>query len=155
MSRVTLLAEIGEFVASRLKDLKVYVDSKFSTLTIKGSQITSGTVDKSVLPQASTTSPGIVELSDSYEDRQDKAATASSVSRLVAVVSNVDSDKYYRHSQGLPSNVWTIEHNLNKYPSVTVTDSAKSVVEGQVKYIDSNNLKITFSASFSGYAELN
>jgi len=64
-------------------------------------------------------------------------------------------DKYYRHNQNLPSTVWTIEHNLNKYPSVTVIDSAGSQHEGEIDYIDQNNLTITFSAAFSGFADLN
>lgn len=64
-------------------------------------------------------------------------------------------DKYFRYDQSTPATTWEITHNLKKRPSVTVTDSAGSVVEGSVEYIDENNLKITFSAAFSGYAELN
>ncbi|HRY32123.1 MAG TPA: hypothetical protein P5531_04055 [Bacteroidales bacterium] len=65
------------------------------------------------------------------------------------------SDKYYRHTQALPAAVWTVTHNLGKRPSVTVTDTAGTQVEGQVDYVNSNTLTITFSAPFSGYAELN
>jgi hypothetical protein len=61
----------------------------------------------------------------------------------------------YIHTQSAPASTWTIAHNLNRYPSVTVVDSANSVVIGNVTYLDTNNLVVTFSAPFSGYAYLN
>jgi hypothetical protein len=64
-------------------------------------------------------------------------------------------DKNYRHIQGSSSAVWSINHNLDKYPSVTVKDSAGSTVIGEVQYIDEDNLTITFSGAFSGEAYLN
>lgn len=64
-------------------------------------------------------------------------------------------DKYIRFTQNIPSAVWEINHNMNKNPSVTVVDSAGTCVEGQVQYTDNNNLVITFSADFSGFADLN
>jgi hypothetical protein len=46
---------------------------------------------------------------------------------------------------------------MNKYPSVTIFDSTGdgSVVYGDVKYIDANNVQVTFSAAFAGEAHLN
>lgn len=64
-------------------------------------------------------------------------------------------DKTYVFTQGVPSSTWTIEHKLGKFPSVSVVDSAKRVVNGTVDYIDDNNLTVTFSAPFSGQAFLN
>jgi len=61
----------------------------------------------------------------------------------------------YFHDQGVPSQVWTVQHNLNKRPSVTVVDSAGSDVIGKISYINDNELTITFNASFSGSAYLN
>ena len=58
-------------------------------------------------------------------------------------------------TQGIPAAVWNIPHNLDKYPSVTVVDNSKEVVIGNVQYIDKDNITITFSAAFSGYAYLN
>lgn len=63
--------------------------------------------------------------------------------------------RYYRHTQGVPQVEWFIAHGLGRNPSVTVTDSAGTVVEGRVQYVDTNNIIVTFSAAFSGYAELN
>ena len=55
----------------------------------------------------------------------------------------------------VPSDTWTITHDLNCYPSVTVVDSSGDVVEGSIQYISSDELVVTFSAPFSGVAYLN
>ena len=64
-------------------------------------------------------------------------------------------DKHYTHEQGMPAQRWTISHGLNKYPSAVAVDTAKTVVVGQIEYIDTNNLTITFNAAFSGEAFFN
>lgn len=61
----------------------------------------------------------------------------------------------YIHYQTLPSNNWIINHNLTKYPSVTIVDSAGNVVVGEVKYIDNNTINISFAGVFAGTAYLN
>lgn len=87
-----------------------------------------------------------------------KTATGTSTQYLMAdgTISNaVTQDKEYEHDQGLTASVWSINHNLDKYPAVHVADTAKTFVLGQVQHIDKNNLTITFNAAFSGYAYLN
>lgn len=64
-------------------------------------------------------------------------------------------DLQYTHTQLLASAFWTITHNLNKHPSVTVVDSGDTVVVGNITYIDNNTLTIQFSATFGGKAYLN
>lgn len=64
-------------------------------------------------------------------------------------------DLHYIHIQSLASDTWAVEHNLGKYPSVTVLDSALSQVEGDVNYTDNSSLTIQFTAAFSGTATLN
>jgi hypothetical protein len=61
----------------------------------------------------------------------------------------------YVHTQSFPSATWTISHNLGRRPSVTVVDSAGSVVIGEVTYLSDNSLRVEFSAGFSGQAYLN
>lgn len=61
----------------------------------------------------------------------------------------------YVHTQALPADKWTINHPLKKFPSVTVVDSAGSVVIGDIKYISSSQITLTFSSGFSGKAYLN
>ncbi len=64
-------------------------------------------------------------------------------------------DSFFTFTQDNPSAVWNIQHNLEKFPSVTVIDSADDVVYGNTTYVDENNLTINFSAPFSGKAYLN
>lgn len=65
------------------------------------------------------------------------------------------SDKFFIFTQGMPDSVWTIEHTLNKKPSVTVVDTRDSIVHGNVEYISNTKIIITFSAAFAGKAYLN
>lgn len=64
-------------------------------------------------------------------------------------------DKNYVFTQMIAASLWTINHSLGKYPSITVLDSAKTVVIGDITHIDVNNLTVSFNASFAGSATLN
>lgn len=59
------------------------------------------------------------------------------------------------YRQSVASDTWTIPHNLNKYPSVTVVDSTGRVVVGGTQYVDANTIVLTFNGAFSGVAYLN
>jgi hypothetical protein len=58
------------------------------------------------------------------------------------------------HTQGTVSSSWVITHSLGGKPSVTVVDSADTVVVGEVTYNSNSQVTVTFSAPFSGYAYL-
>jgi hypothetical protein len=60
----------------------------------------------------------------------------------------------YHHIQGSTSNLWTINHNLNFNPNVTVVDSAGTNVEGEVRYVNGNTTVVAFQSAFSGDAYL-
>lgn len=64
-------------------------------------------------------------------------------------------DKNYRHQQMLPAAVWTVVHGLDKYPAVSIADSAGTIVVGDVDYLDANTVQLTFVAAFSGEAYFN
>jgi|TARA_R100001377_G_scaffold55421_1_gene32817 hypothetical protein len=66
-----------------------------------------------------------------------------------------DSDKTFVFTQGVAALVWTVNHNLAKFPSVSVVDTANTGVISQIDYIDNNNLTITNTAQFAGKAYLN
>lgn len=67
----------------------------------------------------------------------------------------VQTQSRYIHEQATAASTWTINHNMNCYPSVTVVDSANRVVVGEVQYTSANALTITFNAAFKGKAFLN
>lgn len=64
-------------------------------------------------------------------------------------------DKHFVFEQAIASDQWDISHNLKKYPSVSVVDSAGTAVEGLVEYKDKNRLIIKFNAQFTGTAYIN
>lgn len=64
-------------------------------------------------------------------------------------------DKTYNHVQFTASATWTINHALDKYPSIQVIDSDGDIVEGDTDYIDANTVVLTFAIAISGRAFLN
>ena len=58
-------------------------------------------------------------------------------------------------TQGAAATQWSIQHNLGKFPSVSVINNNNVIINGEVKYIDNNNIQLNFSAGFSGKAYLN
>jgi len=64
-------------------------------------------------------------------------------------------DKNYVHDQPVASITWTVQHNLDKFPSCTMVLSTGQQGYGDVTFIDENNLTITFSGAVSGKAYIN
>lgn len=58
------------------------------------------------------------------------------------------------HTQASPSTTWVITHSLGGKPSVTVVDSADTMVVGEVTYNSNSQVTVEFTAAFSGYAYL-
>lgn len=70
-------------------------------------------------------------------------------------VGDIEGDKTFEYIQLSASDTWEIVHNLNKYVSVTIVDSGKNMVVGDIEYESPNKVIIRFQASFSGRAYLN
>ena len=64
-------------------------------------------------------------------------------------------DKNYVHNQPVASITWTVQHNLDKFPSCTMVLSTGQQGYGDVTFIDENNLTITFAAAETGKAYIN
>lgn len=59
------------------------------------------------------------------------------------------------YEQAVPNTEWVITHNLGKFPSVTVVDSAGNVFFSVVKYINENTCVVTMNMPMNGTAYLN
>ena len=70
-------------------------------------------------------------------------------------IAKLGTDKTFIFTQSSPSATWTINHALNKFPSVSVVNNNNILMYGNTTYTDKNNLTINFSAGFSGKAYLN
>jgi len=75
--------------------------------------------------------------------------TARGISEFIA------KSRTYTFTQSIAAQVWTIEHNLERYPSITVVDSSGNVVVGFETYNSDKTITLTFSAPFSGNVYLN
>ena len=69
-------------------------------------------------------------------------------------------DITYTHNQSSTSDTWVVNHNLHRFTSVTVVDSADTIVQGSVVYNSNKQLTITFfsggsALAFQGKAYLN
>ena len=108
-------------------------------------------------PTPGSTTQYVAPSSSSTEDCEDEQQVISvnvPPSIVLTNQTNAIPPIAYHFTQSVPASVWTIEHNLNFYPNVTVVDSAGTNVEGELHYIDSNNLTVTFTSAFSGSAYL-
>jgi hypothetical protein len=56
--------------------------------------------------------------------------------------------------QPSPSSTWSITHDLGGRPSVTIVDSAGTMVIGEVTYNSDTQVTVNFTAAFSGFAYL-
>lgn len=82
-------------------------------------------------------------------------APGVNVRTATPILRQIIAQSTYIHDQDVPSAEWTINHNLNKYPSVTIVDSAGTCVFGAVQYASANTIICSFSGAFSGKAYLN
>lgn len=73
----------------------------------------------------------------------------------VSIGGIIGGDANYVHNQEMVSATWTVNHDLNKYPSVTIVDSGDNVLYTEIEYIDVNTLEVRFEASTSGKAYIN
>jgi hypothetical protein len=81
-------------------------------------------------------------------------AVLSLVSGTVNVPGQDEIDSF-EFDQSSASSTWTITHNLDKFPSITIVDTNNNVVNGEAQYQSKNTIVLNFSAAFAGKAYLN
>ncbi len=164
------------------KNFKVSDLAKFIINTFNGTDLTlplffditdpaTGRVDtelrdsilsQNAYPNGNTlTVAGSLKVTGAFIDSANNAGTAGQV--LTSTVTGtawsnvVDSSGVYPFIANTSPFVITINHpgTWGDYPSVTVVDNNKIVVLGEIKYITTTQLTLTFTATFSGTAYLN
>ena len=61
----------------------------------------------------------------------------------------------FEFEQGVASDTWVIVHNLNKYPSVALVDSAGRQFYGEVVYDSKDQVTVLINGATKGKAYLN
>ena len=130
-------------VKAKLFDTDVTIKSKVGTNDVKIKSAVN------IVPSATTERKGIIRIATDEEAIEGISANTVITPHTLRLVTN------YVHEQGIASDVWIINHNLNKRPSITVVDSADNVVEGAETYIDENTIELRFNGAFKGKAYLN
>ena len=129
------ITEVKEIYESSGFKLEVTFGNSLPTLTEK---------IKSIIDMPMTETPAETK----YDDRH---YTKNEVDTKIAT----NAAPTYVFTQMSPSSEWLVNHNLDKFPSVTIVDSGGSVAVGEIIYINNDSLRLVFSAAFAGNAYLN
>jgi hypothetical protein len=73
---------------------------------------------------------------------------------VVRLATNSGNTRRHVHNQPVASETWIITHSLGGRPSITVVDTAGTVVVGEVTYISDSQIRVEFTSAFSGFAYL-
>ncbi len=73
---------------------------------------------------------------------------------FTALIEATHNNERHVHTQPSPSASWLISHDLGGKPSVTIVDSAGTVVIGEIVYDSDTQITVNFTAPFSGFAYL-
>ncbi len=102
---------------------------------------------------------GLEELLERKVDKEEGKGLSSNdfTTELKQKLETMDGTQgtIYVHNQLAPSATWLIVHNLGHFPSVSIVDSAGTVVFGDISYLDENKIQVSFSGAFSGKAYIN
>ena len=100
-----------------------------------------------------TTLPNVVNVGHDDPNLVTVNVTSNMIIVETGSISNGPAQRHV-HNQGSASSTWNITHTLGGNPSVMVVDSSNTVVYGEIQYLSSTQVRILFSAAFSGKAYL-
>lgn len=152
----TQFSGITEIFLHKINDLDIDITGYFQSLQNEGTlRINNG---------ARTTDYGVFRVQGVEELQNDVLKISVDLLLSNGTITNGDPavmsanigsvDRHYKTGL-MVGEVWQIEHNLAKFPSITVVDTANNVIYADVAYDDTNNVTITFASSVTGYAYFN
>lgn len=65
------------------------------------------------------------------------------------------SDKNFVFQQLIPSDTWVVNHMLNKFVAVEITDNAQKKIQGEVYWSSVNTVILKFNSPIAGYCYCN
>lgn len=89
------------------------------------------------------------------EQAKEQADIAKEQADIILREIGEHTDKTFTYEQAESSNEWVINHGLNKYPAVTVVDSAGNEVICSVQHLSMTTCVVEMTAPFKGKAILN
>lgn len=136
-------------------DVTFTADIKTETSTIDHTQLVNRSVPNQH-PIAAIT--GLREALDESDAKiqTEKEERIAADADLQEQIDNIDvTDDTFVYEQGIASDVWVITHNLNKYPSITLVDSAGTVFKAKEEYNSANQVTVYLNGATTGKAYLN
>lgn len=113
---------------------------------------------EAIFTKASTTRPGLIRIATEEEALEAKSVDTALTPYLLSLFleeNSIGKTAEYEHEQGEISDTWEINHNLGRYPVVTVVDSSGREVIVDVQYVDKNTCVVLTKGEFKGTAYLN
>ena len=156
------IGEIAKFIIDSFNGTNLTVPLFISVVNpisgIAQIQLTDSIMTQDINPAGTTlTIAGNIVVTGTFADSAGSVGTtnqllASTVTGTAWVNSSVTT---FTFIQAAAATVWNIPHNLGKFPSVSIINNNNIVINGEITYIDNNNITLTFSAGFAGTAYLN
>jgi hypothetical protein len=111
------------------------------------------------------TESNISNWNTSYNDRivSGSVSVTPSVNQKTMILVQQDggtvsitwADTNYVHDQQVAASSWVINHNLGKFASIHIVDTAGDEIIGEVTYNTINQITVTFTSQVSGKAYIN
>ena len=96
-----------------------------------------------------------VHVDDALSETSKNPVQNKVVTKAIEEVAK-NTDRHFTYEQAAPSDVWIIVHDLGKKPSITIVDSADTVIiPDNIEYNDMNTATVYFLAAFAGKAYCN
>lgn len=134
----------------RLTDLKTLINTTYTLSVVTDATPGINAVDLKLQGSDGTSDSIKVKGVGDFITITNPSASQINIQALTSDANFVYSDK-----QNVASKTWVIVHNLNKYPSVTVVDTAQETIYGHVDYNTTGQITITFANPVQGLAFLN
>ncbi len=100
-----------------------------------------------------------IQLIDTFNDYVDKGGKFLVVNEaedaITVSVVTMESDKHSAHIQSTPSTDFSINHALEKFPSIQAFTTAGDPAEVHYSYTDNNNVRIQSELAFEGTIYMN
>jgi hypothetical protein len=150
---------MADYVLTLDDDTSVIVTSAKSTVTLQDSTLEESlvtgeisTVDLLISDPGVAGPPNTLSIGTVTTGTTSASITGTAPNQVLNLV--FPTATRHVHTQGTASTTWTINHALGGYPSVSVVDSANTVVFGEVNYVSTSQVVVNFTSAFSGFAYL-
>lgn len=136
----------AQIISNNIINADITSDANINA-NIKGSSNLNAYVN--TYTSATTTKKGIIRIATDEEAIDGISENTAITPHTLKLVTN------YVHEQAIASETWVINHNLNKYPSITLTYTSGEVFLANTEYTSLNQVIVHLDSASTGYAYLN